>query len=186
VSYRSYILVDRSQRYDPYVTAKLAVVFKRLKHAIEDKFGGKEPIEVLQFLRTFNEAADHNLVSEGAVAPVIPYFLKGIAKEGYRAQLGDVPVSMLKHPFMVQCLLETYVVYEELAKAYYAAASARQIEGEDEKTFGRRLKRATILAGNVIDQMNLKNICIEGLSSYVQAVLRLHVTPGISLTKSNE
>jgi hypothetical protein len=180
VSYRSYRLVDRSQRYDPSVTAKLAVFVKRLKHAIEDKFGGEEPIEVLQFLRTFKEAADHNRVSEGAAARLIPYFLKGIAKEGYRAQLGDVPVKMPKYPFMVQYLLETYAVDEELAKAYYAAASARQIEGEDEKTFGRRLQRAAILAGNVIDQMNLKTIYVEGLPPYVQAGLRLHVTPGMS------
>jgi hypothetical protein len=36
---------------------------------------------VLQFLRTFKEAADHNRVSEGAAARLIPYFLKRIAKE---------------------------------------------------------------------------------------------------------
>jgi hypothetical protein len=67
-------------------------------------------------------------VSEGAAARLIPYFLKGIAKEGYRAQFGDVPVSMPKYPFMVQYLLDIYDVDEELAKAYYAAESARQIE----------------------------------------------------------
>jgi hypothetical protein len=78
VSYRSYRLVDLSQRYDPSVTAKLAVFVKRLKQAIEETFGGKEPIEVLQFLLTFKEAADHNRVSEGAAARLIPYFLKGI------------------------------------------------------------------------------------------------------------
>jgi hypothetical protein len=180
VSYRTYRLVDRNQKYDPTVTAKLAIFVKRLKHAIEDKFGGEEPIEVLQFLRTFKEAADHNRVSEGAAARLIPYFLKGIAKEGYRAQLGDVPVAMPKYPFMVQYLLETYAVDEELAKAYHAAASARQNDGEDEKAFGRRLQRAAILAGNVLDQMNLKTIFIEGLPPYVQAGLRLHVTPGMS------
>jgi hypothetical protein len=130
VSYRSCRLGDRSQRYDASVTATLAVFVKRLKHAIEETFGGEEPIEVLQFLRTFKEAADHNLVSEGAAARLIPYLLKGIAKEGYRAQLGDVPATMQIYPSMVQYLLKTYAVDEELAKAYYAAASsARQIEG---------------------------------------------------------
>jgi hypothetical protein len=86
---------------------------------------------------------------------------------------------MPKYPFMVQYLLETYAVEEELAKACYAAASARQIEGEDEKTFGRRLQRAAILSENVIDQMNLKTIYIEGLPPYFQASLRLLVTPGM-------
>jgi hypothetical protein len=82
VSYRSYRLVDRSQRYDPSVTAKLAVFAKRLKHAIEETFRGEEPIEVLLFIRTLKEAADRNPVSEGAAARLIPYFRKGIAKEG--------------------------------------------------------------------------------------------------------
>jgi hypothetical protein len=76
------------------------------------------------------EPPDHNRVSEGTAARLIPYFLKGIAKEGYRAQLGDVPVSTPKYPFMVQYLLETYAVDEELEKGYYAAASARKIDGE--------------------------------------------------------
>jgi hypothetical protein len=49
-----------------------------------------------------------------------------------------------------------------------------------EKTRRRRLQRAAILAGNVIDQMNLKTIYIEGLTTYVQAGLRHNVTPGMS------
>jgi hypothetical protein len=69
---------------------------------------------VLQFLRTFEEAADYNRVSEGAAARLIPYFLKGIAKEGYRAQLGDVKATMPKYPFMVQYVLETNAVDGEL------------------------------------------------------------------------
>jgi hypothetical protein len=105
MSYRSYRLVYRSHRYDRSVTAKLAVFVKRLKHAFEDKFGGEEPIEVLQILQTFKEAAGHTRVSEGAAARLILYFLKGVAKERYRAQLGDAPVSMPKYPFMVQYLL---------------------------------------------------------------------------------
>jgi hypothetical protein len=133
VSYRSYLLVDRSQRYDPSVTAKLAVFVKRFKHAIEDKFGCEEPIEVLQFLRTFKEAADYIRVSEGAAARLIPYFLKGIAKEGYRTQLGDVPVSMTKYPFMVQYLLETNAVDER--RRTRKGLRGRSVRAEDR---GRR------------------------------------------------
>jgi hypothetical protein len=40
VSYRLYRLVDRSQRYDPSVKAKLVVFVKRLKHAIEGNSAG--------------------------------------------------------------------------------------------------------------------------------------------------
>jgi hypothetical protein len=179
VFYRSYRLVYRSQRYDPSVTGKLTVFVKRLKHAIEETFGGEERIEVLHFLRTFKESADLNRVSEGAAARLIPYFLKGPAKEGYRDTTRGRPgVDAEVH--VHGPVYQTYTVDEEIEKAYYATASARQIEGEDEKTFGRRLQRSTILAGNFMDQMNLKTIYIEGLPPFFQAGLRLHVTPGMS------
>jgi hypothetical protein len=117
------------------VTAKLAAFAKRLKYSIEDKFGGNEPAKVLQFLRISKEAADHNRVSEGASARLIPYFLTGIAKEGYTAQLGNVPSTMPQYPFMVQYLTEIYAADDELGNVYYAAASTRQRDGEDKKAF---------------------------------------------------
>jgi hypothetical protein len=88
VYYRTYRLVDRNQKDDPSGLERLCIFLKRLKHEIEETFGGEVSIEVLHFLRTFKEAAEHNRVSEGAPARLITYFLKGIAKEGYRAQLG--------------------------------------------------------------------------------------------------
>jgi hypothetical protein len=183
VSYRTYRLEDISQRFDPSVTAKLSSYAKRLKHSIEDKFSGDEPIEVLQFLRTFKEAADHNRVGEGAAARLVPYFLKGMAKEGYRAQMDEAPSGMPKYPFMVQWLLETYALDDDLAKAYMAATTAKMLDGEDERAFGRRLHRAAIRAGNVIDKTNLKTIYVEGLPPFIQAGLRMHLTPDMSFEK---
>jgi hypothetical protein len=83
---------------------------KRPKHAVEDRFGGDEPIEVLAFLRTFKEAADHNDVGEGAAAHWIPYFLKDAAKEGNLAHMDETPARMPTYPYMVQYLLETYAL----------------------------------------------------------------------------
>jgi hypothetical protein len=62
-SYRSYRLVNRTNRYDASVTGKLS---SYLKHAIpqDDRFSGDVPIEVLAFLRGFKEAADHNELPE--------------------------------------------------------------------------------------------------------------------------
>jgi hypothetical protein len=53
---------------------------------MDEKFSGETPVGILSFLRSFKEAADHNRISEGAAAPLIPYFLTGIDKEGYRTQ----------------------------------------------------------------------------------------------------
>lgn len=182
VSYRSYRLVNRSNRYDSTVTGKLSSYLKRMKHAIpqDDRFSGDEPIEVLAFLRVFKEAADHNELPEAAAARLITYFLTGIAKEGYRAHLDEAPLSFPTYPYMVQYLLETYAVDDELARAYVAVTTAKQAENEGERAFGRRLHRLAIKAGNVVDKRDLTTIYVEGLLQFVQSGLRMHLTPGMS------
>jgi hypothetical protein len=182
VSYRSYRLVNRSNRYDASVTGKLSSYLKRMKHAIpqDDRFSGDEPIEVLSFLRVFKEAADHNELPEAAAARLITYFLVGIAKEGYRAHLDEAPICFPTYPYMVQYLLETYAVDDELSRAYMAVTTAKQAENEGEKSFGRRLHRLAIKAGNVIDKRDLTTIYVEGLLPFVQSGLRMHLNPGMS------
>jgi hypothetical protein len=87
-----------------------------MKHSLDEKFEGSEPIVVLDFLRSFKESADHNQIGEGATARLMPYFLKGAAKEEYQSYLKEVPASKPLYPYMVQYLLETYASDEELAK----------------------------------------------------------------------
>ena len=182
VSYRSYRLVNRSNRYDSTVTGKLSSYLKRMKHAIpqDDRFSGDEPIEVLAFSRVIKEAADHTELPEAAAAQFITYFLTGIAKEGYRAHLDEAPLSFPTYPYMVQYLLETYAVDDELARAYMAVTTAKQAENEGERAFGRRLHRLAIKAGNVVDKRDLTTIYVEGLLQFVQSGLRMHLTPGMS------
>ena len=183
LSYRTYRLVNRNQRYDPSVTAKLASYAKRMKHSLEEKFDGNEPIAVLDFLRSFKESADHNQVGEGAAARLMPYFLKGAAKEEYRSYLKEVPASKPLYPYMVQYLLETYASDDELAKAYHMAVTARQRENEDERAFALRLRQIAASAGNVFDEATLKSIFVDGLAEYVQDSLRVHVTPEMPFSK---
>jgi hypothetical protein len=64
-----------------------------------------------------------------------------------------------------------------------AANTARMLEGEDERAFGRQIHRAAIRAGKVIDKLNLKTIYVEGLPPFVQAGLRMHLTPEMSFEK---
>jgi hypothetical protein len=182
VSYRTYRLANRSNRYNAAVTGKMSTYLKRVKHAIspDDRFSGDEPIEVLAFLRTFKEAADHNELSEAAAARLIPYFLTGAAKEGYRAHLDEAPLVFPTYPYMIQYLLETHALDDELAQAYLAVTTAKQAEKETEKAFGRRLHRLAIRAGNVIDKQDLTTIYVEGLPTFVQAGLRMHLTPGMT------
>ena len=69
----------------------MAVYAKSLGQTLEEKFDGDEPIAILEFLRSFKESADHNRISEGAAARLLPYFLKGSAKEEYKSYLKRGP-----------------------------------------------------------------------------------------------
>jgi hypothetical protein len=153
-----------------------------MKHAIpqDDRFSGDEPIEVLSFLRVFKEASDHNELPEAAAARLITYFLVGIAKEGYRAHLDEAPLCFPTYPYMVHYLLETYAVDDELSRAYMAVTTAKQAKNEGEKSFGRRLHRLAIKAGNVVHKRDLTTIYVEGLLPFVQSGLRMHLNPGMS------
>ena len=183
VSYRTYRLENPSQRFDGAVTRRLASYVKGLRHSLEDKFTGVEPIEILHFLRTFKEAADHLDVSEGAASRLLPYFLDGVAREGYKAHLDEVPVGVDVYPYMVQYLLETYARDDALSQAYMAVTTAKMADGETEQAFGHRLYRAAIRAGNVVSKTDLKTIFLEGLPPFIQAGMRLHVTPSMSFEK---
>jgi hypothetical protein len=131
-------------------------------------------------MRTFKEAEDHNELSEAAAARLIPFFLMGAAKEGYRAHLDEAPPVSPTYPYMIQYLLETYTLDYELAEAYIPVTTANQAEKETEKAFGRHLHRLAIRAGNFIDKQDLTTIYVEGLPTFVQAGLRMHLTPGMT------
>jgi hypothetical protein len=89
--------------------------------------------------------------------------------------MDETPSGMLQYPNMVQYLLETYALDYELAEAYVTVSTAKQLEGEDERAFGRRLQRAAIRAGNVVNKRYLKTIYEEGLPPFVKAGLRMHI-----------
>jgi hypothetical protein len=61
-----------------------------------------------------------------------------------------------------------------------AATGACLLEGETEKSFGHRLYKLAIRAGNVIPKDDLRAIFIEGLPPLVRSGLRLHITPATS------
>jgi hypothetical protein len=142
-----------------------------------------EPIAVLDLPRYFNESADHNQVREGAVARLMPYFLKGAVKEEYRSYLKEIPASKPLYPYMVQYLLESYATDDELAKAYHMEVTARQRENEDERAFALRLRHIAASAGNVFDEATLKSIFVDGLAEYVQDSLRVHITSDMPFSK---
>ena len=180
VSYRSYRLDNLSQRYDGTISKRLSALMKGLRHTVEEKFTGEDPIEILSFLRSFKEGADHMDISEGAAARLLPYFLDGIAREEYRSHMGRAPPEVDIYPYMIQFLLSRFAVDEVLVEAYLGVTQCKALEGEPEQAYGRRLYKAAIRAGNVVSMEDLATLFTEGLPSWVQTGIRDLVTPGLS------
>jgi hypothetical protein len=93
-----------SQRYDGTISKRLSALMKGLRHTVEEKFTGEDPIEVLPFLRSFEEGADHMDISEGAAARLFPYFLDGMAREEYNSHMGRAPPDVELYPLHVPVL----------------------------------------------------------------------------------
>jgi hypothetical protein len=79
LSYRHNRLANTTQRADAAISGKLNLQPKRMKYHIDTKFSGDLAIHVLDFVKTFREAADMNELSEAAGAAFLPYFLEGKA-----------------------------------------------------------------------------------------------------------
>jgi hypothetical protein len=62
-------------------------LLKRLKHHLDYKFSGDPAIQVVDFLHLLKESCDLNEISEGAAAPILPYFLDGKAKSGLASRI---------------------------------------------------------------------------------------------------
>jgi hypothetical protein len=78
-----------------------------MKHSLKEKFDGSKPIAVLDFRRSFNKSADQNQVGGGAAARLMPYCLKGPAKDEYISYLKEAPALKPLYPYMVKYLLKT-------------------------------------------------------------------------------
>jgi hypothetical protein len=94
--------------------------------------------------------------------------------------MDDTPPGMPSYSYMVQYLLKTYALDEELARACMTVTTAKKLDGEDERAFGCRLQRAATRAGNVVNKTDLKTMYVEGLPPFVQAGLRMHLTHSLS------
>jgi hypothetical protein len=76
--------------------------------------------------------------------------------------------------------LETGALDDEFVQDYISVRTTKQAEKETEKAFGRRLYRLAIRAGNVIDKQDLTTIYVKGFPTFVQAGLRMRLTPGMT------
>jgi hypothetical protein len=183
VSYRTYWHRKDDQRVDSAVTGRIIADLKRLTHRLDYKVSGDPAIQVVDFLRTFKEAADLNAISEGASAIILPYFLDGRAKSGLSARLRQLPPSMPKYPATVQWLLQSFATEAVIAASYQKVFAARQLPGEDETVFANRISRHAAEAGSVFSEDALISAYVDGLQSYASNMVRGQITPSITFAE---
>ena len=183
VSYRAYRLADTSQKGGAAVSGKINSQLKRLRHYVDYKFSGEPAIQVLDFLKSFKEAADLNEVSEAAAAVLLPYFLDGRAKAGLSSRMKHLPSSMANYPAAVQWLLQSFATEAVIAASYQKVFTARQSGDEDEKQFATRLNKYAAEAGSVFSEDALISAFVDGLLPYASNTIRGQVTPTMTFAE---
>ena len=183
VSYRAYRLADMSQTAGTVMSGKIYSHLKRLRHYVDYKFTGDPAIQMLDFLKSFKEAADINEVSEAAAAVSLPYFLDGRAKSGLSSRMKQIPASMPKFPAAVQWLLQSYATEAVIAASYQKVFTARQSGDEDEKQFATRLTKYAPEAGGVFTEDALISAYVDGLQTFASNMVRGQVTPTMTFAE---
>jgi hypothetical protein len=119
LSYRAYRLADLTQKVDGAAHNQLSSLLRRLKYHLEEKFSGDPAIKVLDFLKTFREAADINDVSESLAAIILPYFLEGKAKAGLSTTVKRLDAKVPRYPAAAQWLLQSFASEAIIAAAHH-------------------------------------------------------------------
>ena len=184
VSYRYYRLDNTSQTYNHRVASRLSRYTKALSHTIRArKFDGSEPIAVLEFLRSFRDACNHNGVSEAAAARLLPYFLEEPVVGDARNNLSLWEDEFIPlYPRLVAWLLDENATPRVLREAYLSVTSIRQNSDENEQTYGQRLRRAAVRTGGVFTDKQLKNLFVDGLLPAVRPLMTELASPQMTLT----
>jgi hypothetical protein len=176
LSYRAYRLADVTQKVDGAAHNRLSSLLRRLKYHLEEKFSGDPAIKVLDFLKSFREAADINDVSEGLAAILLPYFLEGKAKAGLATRVKRLDAKVPRYPAAVQWLLQSFASEAIIAAAHQRVYTARQAVDEDEEQFADRLTKYAGDAGSVFSEDSLIAAFVDGLHPFASNTIRGQIT----------
>jgi hypothetical protein len=175
LSYRHYRLQERSQAGDAATNGKMSSQIRRMGYHVASKFNGEQPIQVLDFLKVFREAADVNELTEASAAVILPYFLEGTAKVGLTTKMKRLPEGMPKYPAAVHWLLQSFASEAIIAAAHQRVYTARQAHDEDEGQFASRLNRYAGDAGAVFTEDALITAFVDGLHPFASNLVRSQV-----------
>jgi len=172
LDYRTYLLNDRSTKFNSGVTKQIAKMVRRMDVQMKSQiFDPVDPITILSFLPAFKTACDSNGIHEGAAMWLFQYFVKKTTKAAIVARTtagstgdGKTPGSHLtNYPAVVQFLLKTYATDEVIAEADAEINRYRQPDRMSPPDYAHNLWTKALRCGTVYDEDRLKGIFIEGL-----------------------
>ena len=177
LSYRYYRLNRLSSRRTGRETGKTRDHIRRMEITLRDhSFSGEDPIKVLEFLAAFRDEANTLEMTEAQAYVVLPYLLRGPAKEQFVAVKGSVAGDggVTNWPEAVQYLLRSYATNGAIRQATLALRDTKQREGETETQYDTRLNRAFHRCGNVHSREDRISYFVDGLLPAIKDLVARH------------
>ena len=177
LSYRYYRLLKTTSKRTGRETAKTRDHIKRMEITLKDySFDGQDPIKVLEFLSKFCDEADTLEMTEAQAYVVLPYLLKGSAKEQFNAVKGTLAGDggVTSWPEAVQYLLRSYATNGAIREATIALRDTKQPEDETEVQFDTRLNKAFHRCGNVHGRDDRMAYFVDGLTPAIKELVARH------------
>jgi hypothetical protein len=171
LSYRTYRLNNRSQKFSNALSKDLSKISKRMTTHIPDdqRFDGSDPVSIIKFLEDFKEACDHNGVSEGAAMHLFQYFLLNTAKKSLQLHFrSTMSASSNSYCGAIHFLLTTYAAEEEVSGECRKIYLMQQKSGENEREFGIRIQAQDGRLGQAFTEDNLITAYLNGVPENVR------------------
>ena len=184
IDYRTYrlrntSLIDNQGTLFGGSATKLVNRVRHLMPRMAD-FDGRQPLDVLRFLRDFRQAADGIKLTEGGAVRAVSWFLDKDALRTYSLfafsgvrRTDDTDATW---PRVVNALLERYLTDEILGDAYSKVTTATQEPNEGESRFLERIESYADECCGVFDDYLLVNYFLRGLHDTIRPIVSQRVS----------
>ena len=178
-SYRRYRLRLRESRATPGISRNLGVWQRRIAHVMQrNKFTGRRPLALLNFLASYKRTLDHNEIPEVGGLLLMHNFLEGDALSLFETMMNDAgsdTAGFTAWPHAVQFLLETYATDVNIEKAVDDLERIRLDPKETILEFKMRLTKAARELAGAYTQDALMTRFIRNLPSAIKDIVRLEL-----------
>ena len=180
LDYKTYRLLNTSPICSNYTYTRITRFEKDLRVQMQAKtFDGKDPIRILSFLHSFQNAADTNGLHEGAAMWLIVRFMSGPAHHALNARLAPAIQAasagkLTTYCQVIQYLLQTYASDEEIARVDAEVKRFVQQPNQSAHKYALALYDKTSRCGPVYTEEDIISLFVEGLHESIRGHVRAY------------